>query len=226
MTTTSWGSPWPETLNTLVLSEKEGSTTITNTVLYPSKEARDAALKTGMKEGAAQSFDRLAEYLKLAANEIVITRVFDAPPKVVFQTWTEPARMKAWWGPVGFTLPHCTVDLRRGGMMHFCMRAPDGQDIWCRGVYREVVEPERIVSTDSFSDKDGNIVDPAQYGMHPDWPREALITVTFAEEHGKTKFILRHAVGSAQAADRDACRGGWNEMLDRLAGYLAEDGAR
>ena len=62
--TESWGGDWPETLNTLVLTEKDGRTTITQTMLYPSREARDAALETGMKEGASESFDRLDAYLR------------------------------------------------------------------------------------------------------------------------------------------------------------------
>ena len=61
--TECWGADWPETLNTLVLDEEDGRTTITSTILYPSKEARDAALATGMKDGASTSYDRLAEYL-------------------------------------------------------------------------------------------------------------------------------------------------------------------
>ncbi len=67
VSTESWGGEWPETLNTLSLFEKDGRTTITLTVLYLSKEARAAALQTGMKEGASQSFDRLAEYLRTMA---------------------------------------------------------------------------------------------------------------------------------------------------------------
>ena len=63
VSTESWGGDWPDTLNTLILTEKDGKTTATNTALYPSKEARDAALKTGMAEGVSQSFDRLAGYL-------------------------------------------------------------------------------------------------------------------------------------------------------------------
>jgi uncharacterized protein YndB with AHSA1/START domain len=63
VSTESWGGDWPETINTLVLSEEDGKTTMTQTVLYPSKEARDAALETGMKDGASVSFERLAEYL-------------------------------------------------------------------------------------------------------------------------------------------------------------------
>ena len=65
--TESWGADWPETLNTLVLSEDSGRTTITSTVRYPSREAREAALGTGMKEGMSQSFNRLAEYLSTLA---------------------------------------------------------------------------------------------------------------------------------------------------------------
>jgi uncharacterized protein YndB with AHSA1/START domain len=64
VSTESWGGPWPETVNTLTLVENDGKTTATLTILYPSKEAREAALKTGMKDGMALSFDRLAEYLR------------------------------------------------------------------------------------------------------------------------------------------------------------------
>ncbi len=71
VSTESWGGNWPETLNTLILSEEDGKTRVTNTVLYPSQEARDAALKTGMKEGVAASYDRLAKLLSpLGAHRI------------------------------------------------------------------------------------------------------------------------------------------------------------
>jgi uncharacterized protein YndB with AHSA1/START domain len=64
VSTESWGGDWPETLNTLVLSEQDGKTTATMTIFYPSREARDAALKTGMADGVSLSFDRLADYLR------------------------------------------------------------------------------------------------------------------------------------------------------------------
>jgi uncharacterized protein YndB with AHSA1/START domain len=67
VSTESWGGDWPETLNTLILTEDDGKTTMTQTVLYPSTEARDAALETGMKEGASESFDRLAAHLRTMA---------------------------------------------------------------------------------------------------------------------------------------------------------------
>ncbi len=155
-------------------------------------------------------------------QEIAIRRVFDAPRELVFKAWTEPERMTRWWGPNDFTMPVCTIDLRRGGVLHFCMRSPEGQDIWCKGVYREVVEPSLVVSTDFFADEAGNLVQPTHYGMSADWPAEALLTVTFAEHDGRTKFTLRHAVGSAPAAERDMCQQGWSESLDRFAAYLAK----
>lgn len=67
VSTESWGGDWPEAINTLTLSEEDGKTTMAITALYPSREARDAALETGMNEGASQSFDRLAEYLRTMA---------------------------------------------------------------------------------------------------------------------------------------------------------------
>ena len=67
VSTETWGPEWPETINTLLLSEQDGKTTIRLTVRYPSKEARDAALETGMKDGSSQSFERLDEYVRTLA---------------------------------------------------------------------------------------------------------------------------------------------------------------
>lgn len=158
----------------------------------------------------------------VASDQILeITRIFDAPRQLVFEAWTHPQHMMQWWGPRGFTCPVCRIDLRPGGIAHSCMRSPEGLDYWSKGVYQEVVEPERLVCTDCFSDEEGNIVDPEHYGMNPDWPREALITVNFAEEKGgKTKVTLQHSP-IPPGNDRDMCRQGWNESLDKLAEYLA-----
>jgi uncharacterized protein YndB with AHSA1/START domain len=64
VSTESWGGNWPETLNTVALTEEDGKTRITQTILYPSKEARDAALGTGMKDGVTLSYNRLSDYLR------------------------------------------------------------------------------------------------------------------------------------------------------------------
>jgi uncharacterized protein YndB with AHSA1/START domain len=157
-----------------------------------------------------------------AERNIAITRELAAPRKLVFEAWTTPERFVRWWGPRSFTTPSCKIDARPGGILHYCMRSPEGNDFWGRGVYREV-SPERIVCTDTFSDPEGNVVEPARYGMSASWPMEALLTVTFDEHDGRTTVGLEHAVGSASDSDRDMCRQGWLESLDRLAGYLAEE---
>ena len=120
----------------------------------------------------------------------VVTRIFDAPRGLVFKAWTEPERLKRWWGPEGFTMPFCAVDLREGGVFLYCMRSPAGRDFWGRGVFREIVEPERIVLTNSFADAEGNVVPPTHYGMSPEWPLETLLTVTFEEEAGQIALEL------------------------------------
>ena len=80
-----------------------------------------------------------------AERTLIIERVFDAPRALVFKAWIEPERLVRWWGPQGFTMPSCTMDLRPGGAFRFRMRSPEGTDHWLRGVYREIVEPFLIV---------------------------------------------------------------------------------
>lgn len=155
-------------------------------------------------------------------RELVITRVVDAPRDLVFKAWTEPARVMRWWGPKGFTCPVCKIDLRPGGSFLSCMRSPDGKDYWGKGVYLEIVEPERFVCTDSFADEDGNTVSPREYGMSPDWPEEARIAVDFAEQGGKTTVTLRHWP-LPPGAERDMCEQGWSESLDKLEEYLTKE---
>jgi uncharacterized protein YndB with AHSA1/START domain len=153
-------------------------------------------------------------------DEIVITRIFDAPRALVFEAWTQPEHLMRWWAPKDCTTPACTVDLRLGGAFHFCMRMADGQEIWALGIYREIVAPERIVYTDTFADAEGNQVPPSHYGMSASHPAETLVTVTFADHDGGTKLTLRNSF-PASVAERGATAQGWGEMLDRLAGELA-----
>jgi len=157
-------------------------------------------------------------------NDILITRILNAPPELVFKEWTEPERLKLWWGPKGFTMPHCNIDLRPGGTFHYCMRSPEGRDFWGKSTFREISEPQLLVLTDSFADEKGNIVPATYYGMSQDWPRETLITLAFtAEKEGKTRLILRHILTAVPATERDMCKQGWNESLDKLEKALAKD---
>ena len=167
-----------------------------------------------------------------AQRELVITRIFDAPRELVWKAWTDPEHAMRWWGPKDFTAPVCKIDFRVGGKYLFCMRsskllpAPagsppiaEGQEFWSTGVYREIVPLERIVYTDSFADREGNVVPATHYGMSADFPLELLVTVTFEEQGGKTKMTLRH-VGIPAGEMSDLTAAGWNESFDKLSESL------
>ena len=146
-------------------------------------------------------------------RELVLTRVFDAPRELVFKAWTDPKQVAQWWGPHGFTNPVCDLDVRPGGAIRIHMRGPDGTVYPLTGVYQEVVEPERLVFTSAALDADGNPM------------FEVLTTVTFAEQGGKTKQIMRARVinTTAQAAPYIAgMEQGWTQSLERLAESLAK----
>jgi uncharacterized protein YndB with AHSA1/START domain len=140
-----------------------------------------------------------------AQREVAVTRVFDAPRELVWKAWTDPKLVARWWGPKGFTLPACEMDLRRGGAFRFVMREPDGADYPFRGVYQDVAEPQRIVFT--------AILDDA-----PD--HEMLTAVTFVDRGGKTRLTVRQTVPRSEAHARGQQQG-WSESLDRLADYLS-----
>jgi len=154
-----------------------------------------------------------------------IERLLEAPRERVWRAWTEAEHLVHWWGPKGFTVRHCTVDLRPGGMTHYCLRSPDEQDIWGRFVYREIVRPEKLVWVNSFSDPKGGVT---RHPMAPDWPLEMLTTVTFAEESGRTRVRVQWVPIDASEKERkafDQGRGsmnqGWSGTFEQLERYLA-----
>ena len=147
-------------------------------------------------------------------REFEFTRVFDAPRELVWKAYTEPEHLKKWWGPTDFTTPHTTVDLRPGGVWHYCMRGPDGTESWGRAEYQEITPPERLVYEDAFSDKDGNV-----------YPPKMLITVTFADEAGKTRVSGRTLFASKEERDKVIEMGmveGMTQTLDKLDELLAQ----
>ena len=139
---------------------------------------------------------------------LVIERVFDAPRSLVFKAWTDPQHLVHWYGPRGFSLPSCEVDLRPGGAWRSCMLSPEGREYWVRGIFREVVEPERLVFSYAHENESGA---PGH---------ETIVTVTFEDRAGKTGLTLRQAAFES-VKERNAHRGGWSSSLDRLVEHLA-----
>jgi uncharacterized protein YndB with AHSA1/START domain len=118
------------------------------------------------------------------------------------------------------------MDLRPNGVYHYCLRAPDGNDLWGKWVLREIAAPERLVWINSFSDEAGNVT---RHPMSPSWPLEMLSTLTLAEDQGRTTLTVRWAPHAATEAERKtfeaghaSMQQGWTGTLDQLAGYLAK----
>jgi uncharacterized protein YndB with AHSA1/START domain len=161
---------------------------------------------------------------KPVQREFVISRVFDAPRELVFQTWTDSKHME-WWGPKGVTIHHAKLELKPGGVFHYCMRTPDGHDMWGKWVIREVVTPERLVFVNSFSDEAGGLT---RHPLSPSWPLETLSTITFEPQGGKTLLAIRWLPLNPTEAEHktfdeghESMKNGWTGTLDRLTEYLA-----
>src|SRR6188768_3715234 len=123
-------------------------------------------------------------------STLTLSRVFDAPVELVWKAFTDPNRIVKWWGPKNFTTPFAKLDFRIGGKYLYCMRSPEGQDIWTTGIYKEIIILKKIVSSDSFADEKGNVVHASHYGMGDDFPTELEITSLFESQGAKTKFTL------------------------------------
>jgi uncharacterized protein YndB with AHSA1/START domain len=143
-----------------------------------------------------------------AQRELTIHRTFDAPRALVFKAWTEPQHLARWSCPRGFTFSENSGDLRVGGAFSASMRSPQGTWHRLRGVYREIVAPERLVFTHTWLDESG------QPGP------ETLVTVTLAERGGRTEMHF-HQGRFDSVASRDGHEQGWSSCFERLAELLA-----
>ena len=137
-----------------------------------------------------------------------MTRVFEAPGRLVWEAWTSPEHVPHWMlGPEGWTMPVCEIDLRAGGAWHFVWRRADGTEMEMRGVYREIVRPERLVCTESWGG---------------DWP-ETLNTLLLTEKNGKTTMterVLYPTKAARDAALETGMKEGVDMSFDRLAEHL------
>jgi uncharacterized protein YndB with AHSA1/START domain len=156
---------------------------------------------------AGKSADPAAEP---ADRVLVITRVFDAPRTLVYRAFADPKESLKWAGPRDYPAIHVEGDLRPGGKWRTGLRALDGsRELWQGGVYREVVPNERLVFTFAWDQEDGS--------KGP----ETLVTITFADQGGKTLMTFRQAVFNTRE-NCDGHRKGWNSAFDRLADHIAQ----
>jgi uncharacterized protein YndB with AHSA1/START domain len=144
----------------------------------------------------------------VSAQEITITRVFDAPRVLVWKAWTEPEQLAKWWGPRGWSTPleTITMDVRpRGTFRVVGVSDEDGAEMPTEGVYREVVEPERLVLAEPTEDA---------------WHEGAVSVVTFTDlGDGRTEMVLHTTIHTTDEM-RGAAEAGLASSLDRLAEHL------
>jgi len=143
-------------------------------------------------------------------REIAMTRVLNAPRRLVFDAFTKPELIKRWlYGPEGWSMPTCDVELRAGGSMRYVWRHANGQEMGLRGVFREIVPPERIVHNEIFDE---------------DWTGgEATVTTTFVEKDGKTTVTMTILYTSRETRDsvlKSGMEKGVGMSYDRLEAML------
>jgi uncharacterized protein YndB with AHSA1/START domain len=145
------------------------------------------------------------------ANELVLTRLIDAPREKLFRCWTEPALLKRWFAPAPVTTPIAEVDLRVAGANRIVMKTVDGQEIPCPGTYLEIVPNEKLVFTDAYTG---------------DWMPKAegkpfmTAIITFEDEGGKTRYTARVRHWTKEDCDAHIKMGfhqGWAQCADQLA---------
>ena len=161
-------------------------------------------------KAAKASPNKQTEVLKLTTQgdrEIVMTRAFHAPRRLVFDALTKPELVKRWLiGPPGWSMPVCEIDLKVGGSYRYVWRHTDGKEMGVRGVYRDIVPQERVICTERF--------DEAWY------PGEALLTTTLVEQDGKTTLTSTVLYVSKEARDgvlKSGMENGVAASYDRLA---------
>jgi|KBSMisStandDraft_5_1062788.scaffolds.fasta_scaffold95199_2 uncharacterized protein YndB with AHSA1/START domain len=141
------------------------------------------------------------------ARALVVRRVFDAPPAIVFSLWSDPAYVRQWWHPRNFTTPAFEMDFRIGGAYRYCIRS-HGKDHWAHGIYRDIEAPKRLVFT--FQWESGNAVHDA----------ETLITIAFAPEQSDRTLVTFRQEPFASISDRDSHAEGWGQVLDSFDAFV------
>jgi uncharacterized protein YndB with AHSA1/START domain len=151
---------------------------------------------------------------------LTFSRTFRTTRAALFRAFTIPELLARWWGPPAWPMASCTLDLRPGGLWHYCLRSAEGQEHWALAEYREIREPERIRYLERSSDPAGSITED----MPP-----ALTTVTFTEQ-GQHATLTSHVTFPTTAdRDRQVRRGmveGFSSALDQLHDLLEEQSWR
>ncbi len=158
-------------------------------------------------------------------KSFTISGKFPISAEGMFGLWTNPEHLNKWFGPAGVKIIRHTLDLRIGGTYHFCLKIPDGQEMWGKWVFREIIAPKRLVWIHSFSDEQGGLT---RHPMSATWPLELVSTLYFQESEGMTTVTFQWDTHNPTEIEQqtfddshESMRQGWGGTLSQLSTYVS-----
>ncbi len=152
-------------------------------------------------------------------KELVITREFAAPRRLVWEVWNEPAHIEKWFGPQGFTTKVKSQDFTTGGKWEYVMVGPDGDEFPFSGIFLEIVPIEKVVSTDEFGEE------YAERNPEMSMPKISSVTTLFEDHGAMTRVVIKTMHATAEDRKKHEEMGveaGWNSSFEKMDVYLAE----
>ena len=160
------------------------------------------------------------------STQIKITHTFNAPRELVFKALTESEHLKNWWGPKGWAFEVSKSDFSSGGVFHYSQKPADGNIMWVKFLYNEIIAPEKIIYTSFFSDEEGNTV---RAPFDANWPMQTLNTITLTEDDGKTTLTMIVAPVSPTEEEsktfedsKEMAQAGYSGTFNQLEEYLTK----
>jgi uncharacterized protein YndB with AHSA1/START domain len=153
--------------------------------------------------------------MEQSKKELFITHLFDAPREVVFEAWTDPEQLKHWYAPDGCSIEFKYINVKEGGTFHSCIHDPIHGDCWIKGVYNQVIFPEKLVFSMILTNENGESIASLAAGKPEDWPEETITTVTFTSIGNQTKLAIHQTV-SEEGAKQTGAYQSWIKMFNKL----------
>lgn len=154
------------------------------------------------------------------SKEVFITYTFDAPRELVFEAWTDPEQLNNWYAPDGCTIEFRSIDVKEGGTFHFCIHDPVHGECWIKGVYKEILFPEKLVFSMILTNEEGISVNAVEAGKNEGWPNETVTTVIFTSIGNQTQLSLHQTVLEEEAKKTGAYQS-WIKMFNKLNTQVA-----